>query len=217
MSAVSIPSRKMPWQTKAQRGTVQAALAIKKEIVKARLVQIREDVGHPDKPGKPLTVEDAAAKAGVKYRTWQRWEAGESVPYARNLAAIADAFGVDVGEFYDDSGDKAPTPSPFAGADTLADRLGALEERVTNQLAEHARQVEEQLREQTQTLADMRSALTDLRGLIAAEKTARVEADTASKEADEARTRLLKAAEVASQAYEDAAQRLEAARGTQAR
>ena len=116
MSAVSIPSRKMPWQTKAEHGTFLAALAIKKEIVKARLVQIREDVGHPDKPGKPLTVEDAAAKAGVKYRTWQRWEAGESVPYARNLAAIADAFEFDVREFYDDSGDKRPTPDPFPPA-----------------------------------------------------------------------------------------------------
>jgi transcriptional regulator with XRE-family HTH domain len=170
MSAVSISSRKMPWQTKAQRGTVLTALAIKREIVKARLVRIREDEGHPEKPGKPLTVEDAAARAGVKYRTWQRWEAGESIPYARNLAAIADAFEFDVAEFYDDSGDKAGTPSPFnddlatpASRQMVTEMFEAIEQRVTSQLDRHAREVEAQLQSQNTTLSEMKATLAEIR------------------------------------------------------
>lgn len=167
MSAVSIPSRKMPWQTKAQRGTVLAALAIKREIVKARLLQIREDVGHPDKPGKPLTVEDAAAKAGVKYRTWQRWEAGESVPYASNLAAVADAFGFDVREFYDDSGDKAPTPDPFPPA-------------VEADLSDILSDIKAQLAEQTQVLNDVKQLLLDVQNATATQAAAAVQMQAAT-------------------------------------
>lgn len=144
----------MPWQTKAQRVSVLAALAIKKEIVMQRLIRLREHEGHPDKPGKPLPVEEAAARAGVKYRTWQRWEAGDSVPYARNLSAIADAFGFDVGEFYDSSGDKAVTPSPFPPANA-DERLTRMEEG----LREHAKRVEALLDRQSQILKRIEDAL----------------------------------------------------------
>jgi transcriptional regulator with XRE-family HTH domain len=182
MSAVSIPSRKMPWQTKAQRGTVLAVLAIKKEIVKARLLQIREDEGHPDKPGKPLTVEDAAARAGVKYRTWQRWEAGESIPYARNLAAIADAFGFDVAEFYDSSGDRAPTPEPFRPANG-EDRLARIETAL-----EALRQ------EREQGIAEVQALLRRIEDAVTREREAKAETEEATK-------RLLAAADVATQAW----------------
>lgn len=132
----------MPWQTKAERVSVLAALAIKKEMVMRRLVQIREDIGHPDKPGKPLTVEDAASRAGVKYRTWQRWEAGESVPYARNLAAVADAFGFDVADFYDDSGDRAPTPDPFPAPPAIQGELAEVLQVIRDQLEKQSRVLE---------------------------------------------------------------------------
>lgn len=111
-------------------------MAIQRENVMNRLVRLREEIGHPDKHDKPLPQDQAAARAGVTVRQWQRWESGESVPYARNLSEVADAFGFDVGEFYDGPAGKEPagTPSPFP--DKTADgMLAAVHELLTQQNA----------------------------------------------------------------------------------
>lgn len=134
MSAVSNVSRQKSWRTSRERVSVLADLAIRKETVMRRLVKLRDDVGHPTREGEPLPQDQAAQRAGITYRQWQRWEAGESVPFARNLAKIADAFGFEVGEFDDGAGrETAATPSPFPGdlgesqLDRVERRLDALE------------------------------------------------------------------------------------------
>jgi transcriptional regulator with XRE-family HTH domain len=129
MQVMARKSRKKTWQTGRQRVSVEATLAIQRENVVQRLLKLRVEIGHPEKPGEPLPQDQAAARAGVTARQWQRWESGASVPYARNLSAVADAFGFDVSEFYDGPAgrEEAPTPTPFAGADGLADRLARIE------------------------------------------------------------------------------------------
>jgi transcriptional regulator with XRE-family HTH domain len=74
-------------------------MAIRKERIAARLLELRER--------ENLTQEQAAARVGVTMRQWQRWEAGESVPYSRNLDQIAERFEITVGEFFEPSGDGA--------------------------------------------------------------------------------------------------------------
>lgn len=119
MYAVASSSGKKTWQTRRERVSVEAALAIQRENVMQRLIRLREEIGHPEKQGEPLPQDQAAARAGVTARQWQRWESGVSVPYARNLSAVADAFSFDVAEFYDGpaGGEPALTPSPFAEPD----------------------------------------------------------------------------------------------------
>lgn len=58
-----------------------------------RLLELRERHG--------LSQEDAAHKVGITTRQWQRWETGESMPYPRNLDAVASRFGISVAEFFD--------------------------------------------------------------------------------------------------------------------
>lgn len=43
-----------------------------------------------------LTLEQAAAKLGVNYQTWQKWENGKNEPTIQSLARVADALGVTV-------------------------------------------------------------------------------------------------------------------------
>lgn len=61
-----------------------------------RIRQIRRD--------HALTQEQAAARAGVTVRAWQRWEYGEGEPYASNLDTLAREFGFSLAEFYEPSG-----------------------------------------------------------------------------------------------------------------
>lgn len=140
MSVVAIASRKKSWQTSRQRVSVAAALAIQRENVMQRLVRLREDVGHPEKPGEPLPQDQAAQRAGVTARQWQRWESGVSVPYARNLSAVADAFQFDVAEFYDGPAGQEPagTPTPFPPVDT-GERLARLEAMLAQGITEQDR------------------------------------------------------------------------------
>lgn len=68
-------------------------MALRKERVVERLVELREQ--------HALTQEQAAQRVGVTHRQWQRWEAGESMPYPRNLDQIAQRFGITVAEFFE--------------------------------------------------------------------------------------------------------------------
>jgi transcriptional regulator with XRE-family HTH domain len=43
-----------------------------------------------------LTLEQAAAKLGVNYQTWQKWENGKNEPTIQSLARVASALGVTV-------------------------------------------------------------------------------------------------------------------------
>lgn len=61
-----------------------------------RVRQIRRD--------HALTQEQAAARAGVTVRAWQRWEYGEGEPYASNLVTLAREFGFALAEFYEPTG-----------------------------------------------------------------------------------------------------------------
>ena len=86
MPAVSTPPRNLPWQTRRQAVNLLDLMAAQKAQVQERLAQLRDTYD--------LTQEEAAAKVGVNLRQWQRWEAGDSRPYTRNLEAVARAFGV---------------------------------------------------------------------------------------------------------------------------
>lgn len=83
----------MSWQGGPRRVSVLAEMALRRERIAERLTEIREH--------NSLTQENAAAKVGVTLRQWQRWEAGESVPYPRNLDAVASRFGLSVADFFD--------------------------------------------------------------------------------------------------------------------
>lgn len=93
MYVASTPSRQKSWKERRLRVSVLAEMAIRRERVAQRLAQLRET--------HDLTQEQAAARVGVvTTRQWQRWEAGESTPYPRNLDAIAAAFGIEVADFF---------------------------------------------------------------------------------------------------------------------
>lgn len=89
-------------------------MALHPEAVQARIAKLREDSG--------LTQEQAAAKAGVTLRQWQRWEAGQSMPYPRNLSVIAEQFGIDVQEFFTAS----PNGGKPATVQELSDKVDQL-------------------------------------------------------------------------------------------
>lgn len=143
MHVMSTPSGKKSWQTRRERVSVLAALALRKETVSRLLVQIRND--NPEEDGDPLSQEAAARLVGVSVRQWQRWEAGDSVPYPRNLGIIADTFSFDVGQFYESEiAEKAETPNPFPASNEdqeLRERLERVEaklDRVLRALTEQA-------------------------------------------------------------------------------
>jgi transcriptional regulator with XRE-family HTH domain len=152
-------------------------LAIQRENVVNRLVRLRTDIGHPEKAGEPLPQDQAAAKAGVTARQWQRWESGASVPYARNLSAVADAFGFDVGEFYDGPAGQQPaaTPDPFVSGEErpLADRLDAIEHALAaarGEREQQARAVGDLIEKQNKLLARQSRILDRIERAIASEE-----------------------------------------------
>lgn len=122
-------------------------MALRRERVVERLVHLREQ--------HSLTQEQAAHKVGVTNRQWQRWEAGESMPYPRNLDLIAQRFGITVAEFFDDM------PEPAAS------RVDQLEAEVL-ELREAQRQLQTDLTDlarsalqQGQEIARLRKAVQD--------------------------------------------------------
>lgn len=84
----------MSWRGGRTRVSVLAEMALRKERIAERLGELRE--------AHSLTQEQAAGRVGVTLRQWQRWEAGDSVPYPRNLDQIASKFGLSVAEFFDE-------------------------------------------------------------------------------------------------------------------
>lgn len=113
---MSTPTRKKSWQTSRRRVSVLAEMALRKERIAERLAELRGLRG--------FSQEQAAGFVGITVRQWQRWEAGESVPYPRNLDTIASRFGISVAEFFDGDGAAA------VGVAVLAERMDALEARL---------------------------------------------------------------------------------------
>lgn len=122
MYVESRQSPKKSWQTSRERVTVLADLAIRKETVVRKLTEIRE--------AHDLTQERAAAKVGVTVRQWQRWESGASVPYARNISAIAECFDISENEFFDKTPERPETPDLSRVAGPVAAELAALNARL---------------------------------------------------------------------------------------
>lgn len=85
----------MSWRPARKRVSVIAEMALRRERISERLGELREQ--------SSLTQEQAAGRVGVTLRQWQRWESGESIPYPRNLDAIASKFGLSVAEFFDET------------------------------------------------------------------------------------------------------------------
>lgn len=100
----STHSPEKPWREKTARLSLLAEMAEQEARVAERLRELRVAYGAN---GKPMTQEDAAHRAGVKYRQWQRWEAAEAMPRTRSLERVAVAFGLDVAEFYTRSDERA--------------------------------------------------------------------------------------------------------------
>jgi transcriptional regulator with XRE-family HTH domain len=87
----------MPWQSSTVIPSLLDEMAEQEERVAARLRQLREEYGDGR---KPMSQEDAAHKAGVKARQWQRWEAAKHMPRRSNLEQVAEAFGIAPTAFY---------------------------------------------------------------------------------------------------------------------
>jgi transcriptional regulator with XRE-family HTH domain len=115
MSAVSTPPRKMSWQEHEEHATLLRVMDEQRKRIAERVRRIRRDY--------TLTQEQAAARAGVTIRTWQRWEAGEGEPYANNLEALAREFDFAPAEFYGEV------------ANGLEARLAAMEAQLAELLA----------------------------------------------------------------------------------
>jgi transcriptional regulator with XRE-family HTH domain len=107
MSVVSTLPRKKSWQTNAERRSFEAQMAVTRDRVMARLRELRQIHGSDE---RPLSQEDAAHRAGITTRQWQRWESGESMPYSRNLGKVAENFGVTVDWF--ETAPAQPTETP---------------------------------------------------------------------------------------------------------
>lgn len=116
MHNVSRMTPQKSWQRRRKPVSVLAEMALRREKVTQRLEHLRERHG--------LTQEQAAARVGITHRQWQRWESGESMPYPRNLDAIASAFGIGIEEFFD------PDPERSSQFDQVMVRLDQLERTV---------------------------------------------------------------------------------------
>lgn len=149
-----------------------------------------------------------------------RWEGGQHKPSDATLEALAEVLGVGHWtRFMDLDPQRAAskpqdTPDPFPSpADPLAARLDAIEAAIADarrERDEHAQRVEGLLRNQDALLERQSAILDRIEASLAAER-------AATGDVEAARQRLLDSAEAASRVYADAARRLEAARGTQAK
>lgn len=95
-------------------------MALRREKVMERLLDLRERHG--------LSQEHAAQKVGITHRQWQRWEQGESMPYPRNLDAVASAFGISITDFFDPA--EPVLDSDPAQLDRIEQKLDAILSRL---------------------------------------------------------------------------------------
>jgi hypothetical protein len=152
-----------------------------------------------------LTWRRIADYVGVAERSATDWQKKGGIDYdnAKKLAAL---FEVDVDYIWRGPIESERAPSPFAGQDAIAERLAAIEERVTDQLAEHARRVENLLTRQGEILDRIEQATER-------ERQATKDAQTTAQGLRE----LLAALGDATQAWSGAAQPTEVARERRAK
>jgi hypothetical protein len=105
-----------------------------------------------------LTWRRIADHVGVTERSATDWQSKGGIEYA-NAEKLAELFEVDVDYIWRGPNEAERAPSPFAGQDAIADRLAALEERVSDQLAEHARKVEAFLKRQDNVLKRIEASI----------------------------------------------------------
>jgi hypothetical protein len=118
------------------------------------------------KEGRPGTKwKHLAEFAGVSERAVGDWY-GTGAISEDNALKVAEFFKVPFDYVWSGTEPKA-TPTPFAGHDALADRLDAIEQRVSAQLAEHASKVEALLREQSDLLEEIRQQVAEQKTLKA--------------------------------------------------
>jgi len=118
MSAASTASRYKSWQRRRRRVSVLAQMALRRERIVERLVELRVARG--------LTQEQAAHRIQISNRQYQRWEAGESTPHPNNLDRIAESYEMSIDEFLGE----APSGSRDERLTELERRLAAVERRI---------------------------------------------------------------------------------------
>lgn len=161
MSVVSRVPYEKPWRERRHRVSVLAEMALRKEKVTQRLRELRELHG--------LTQDQAAARVGINLRQWQRWEAGDSMPYPRNLDTIASAFGITVAEFFD--------PPPRVAVDhselgAVREQLARLDDHISALQNGRASGVEQLLERQSAILERLEAMLERIEARIEASDTA---------------------------------------------
>jgi transcriptional regulator with XRE-family HTH domain len=130
-----------------------------RDRVAARIRKIRDE--------HTLTQEEAAARAGVGLRQWQRWEHGKSQPYRSNIERLIREFGVSPADFYE---------AATAGEDRL-ERIEAKLDRVLDALGVSSGLTDEELAEEAARAAEEVAArLPKQRGRPGSARRARGEA-----------------------------------------
>lgn len=135
MLDVSTPTAGMSWSERERIATLILAVAEKRQVIMDRLLRYREENARPEdiQRGRPLPQEEAASRAKVRPRQWQRWERGVSVPHPNNLAQLAKRLRIPIAEFFpEESGDTTNGDTP----DLMGTVNGDMPDDLRQQLAD---------------------------------------------------------------------------------
>jgi transcriptional regulator with XRE-family HTH domain len=139
----------MGWTRRTAAVTLLHVTELQQREMGERVARLRDAAG--------MTNESLARKAGLSTKTVSRFVNGKHEARVATIEALAKALRVPEREI------RGAPPSPFAegkrASDTAEDRLAQLEQRVTKQLADHARKVEELLRRQSRILQRIEQAI----------------------------------------------------------
>jgi transcriptional regulator with XRE-family HTH domain len=130
-----------------------------------RMLRYRVENARPEdkQKGKPLPQEQAARRADVDSRQWQRWETGETMPHQSNLQQLATKLRIPIAEFYDAEepeetrGDTPDLGATFNG--TVPNDLREQLDRIEEQLADVRGDQQRIIDEQAKTISDLRTVL----------------------------------------------------------
>jgi ribosome-binding protein aMBF1 (putative translation factor) len=91
------------WKERERAATLVLAVAARRQAIMDRMLRYRVENARPEdkQKGKPLPQEQAARRADVDSRQWQRWETGETMPHQSNLQQLATKLRIPIAEFYD--------------------------------------------------------------------------------------------------------------------
>jgi transcriptional regulator with XRE-family HTH domain len=116
------------------------SVAARRQAIMDRMLRYRVENARPEdkQKGKPLPQEQAARRADVDSRQWQRWETGETMPHQSNLQQLAKNLQIPIAEFYD-----AEEPEETRGE--TPDLAATFNGTVPNELREQLDRIEERL------------------------------------------------------------------------